>query len=472
MSTVDLHQFEKLSTDETVSLKTMADESMKGISLQFIQDPKSQYTDYQTQFDCSARMNAVSDYGEDYLAIPWMLVSTSATGFAGTETLSWRGSAIDPIYSLQEQGQGNANQNYYQENAIPIWRNATLPTKYTVSAGESTLEEIGFNLNDAAAPATTPGYAFGSNSGLIDRQEFFMAQATYSSGVPPVNLVGTTAPAGFWFGIDYVRMKFICDYRAKAGLKDYPFQLNINFSGGGNNSYAPICVQGGNVGTVTSKFVVGNQTQQSIQYWYRSLELSDSMRAKYKSYLEQIFPYETYVLGSVNLLSGANPLIQGTQTQLNLAQGLLMPSRIGFMGVASGANSSYTNPSPLVTSARLNHLNILLNGNYVYNRSFDTLFQQWDEFASVGKWNNDDYNGMDFSFQKWSLNPIYFVNSLRYVLSGKASNEMKPVNTPINVQLEVTQSNSGTFDGFTAVYYLMGARVTNHGSDKSVNLLA
>ena len=438
-------------------LKEQIKESMKNSQLAFIQDSRTTYTDYTDLFDLSQIQNIWTFKGEDFLAIPWSLTSSSSTGYTGNEVLSWKGSSVAIIDSIQEEGLGAATANFYQENQVNVFRNIELGNQYAESAANSSLELIGWNLDDAN-PGMTGGYALGQNSALVDRQEFLLATSSFTGGV--------------WSGIDYIPMKMVSNCRQKMGIRKFGSRLQIGFSGNGQKAYFPLNIQNAPTGS-SPVFSIGNVAQPQVQYWYRALKFSDEMEKGILEAQQDAMEYTTYAIATQSLLNngGQDQIVTGANTTINVGQGLTLPTKVVLYGNPAGSNATASQVSPFITSLRCRQLFLKINGEYTYKTPLNNLFTQYNEFADTLAFAADNYNGPVYSYQSWVVNPVFQTNAKRFMLN------MDNPFTPANLTLELVRTDtSGNVDGFCACYFTTALKFTDQGTaytvDKSANYLA
>ena len=400
-----------------VNVVNLKDNSMKVSQLNYIPDTASSYPAYQATFNLAGLQNIYTDKAQDYLEIPFTLSSSSLTGFNGLETIAFQDTPLSMINTLSEVGLGQCNAVFVQESNIMMQRSRTLLDTYAYTALNSTLEEIGLNVDDTVSPATGLGYGIGLNDALSDRAEFWTSQVTFSTATTVVN--GVTTPTGFYYGSAKIRMKYINDYRAKAGIKKYGFTLNIGFNGiNGTNFPVYIASQAGsNYPTgCNPQWSIGNNTLNSLRYWYKTLEFSEKFSARMIDEMQIPVVYDTYNVAATTLSNVSS----GTAQNILIASGINFPKRILAFGMPSGTylgTGSSKWVSPLVTTSQFTNVNAQIDSTWVSSVPFNDSFSQWSEYQECNSFYGEETIAPCLSYQKWVLNQAIEINLRRATLN-------------------------------------------------------
>lgn len=443
---LDIHEYEQSELMLSSSIAAAKGNSMPVSSVSFVTDQSaSNYSSYSTNFNLSSLQNSYTDKSEDWLAIPWTLYSTSATGFAGTETPSWKSTPLAMFQNISEVSVGSAQCTLFQENNTYAFREIELAGQVTVSAGGSTLEEIGMNLDDAVYPGTTGAYTLNGNSALVDRQQFFLSNATYSTG-SPATIGFPVGATGYWSGVANIRCKFLSDYRMRAGIRKYGFQFFLTFVNPATSFpfYIPSAqIPSGAVPT----FKVGNPTTAAINYYYRRLQFSDAQEKAMLADISKPLMYSTYSLAGGTFLN--NAIQTNQQQEINISQGTVMPTHVVFYGNPTG---SYLNPSfvsPFITTTRFSSFQLQVDQTYSQPNPWNTPFLQYTSFQECGSHYGNQQQGPYHDFQIWINNCIYKVLCTRQALN-QGDNPL--ASRQLTLTLNRSDSATGA-DVYCAIYW-------------------
>ena len=437
----------------TPSIRAQRGNSMKVSQIGQIVDQTSSYASYSTDFNASALKNTWTDKSEDFYSFPWTLYSTSATGFAGTESISWRDTPLAMIKNHAEIGTDACTVNFSQENNVFAQRSIELVGQVTVS-GLNGLGEIGLFIDDAPSPATGAGYGLGANNALIQRQEFFQTTATYHSGSPSTN--GLTAGAnGYWSGAASIRGKYLSGWREKAGIKKYGFIHHFDFVGLNGTNF-PFFIPASSLGTTTPAFKVGSPQQSAIIYWHRRLEFSEEQEKAMLADIERPIGYSTYVLAGGNFL--ANAVAQNSLVEINISQGTIDPSYVMFYGNPSNSYNTTSWVSPMVTTSTFSTIQCQLDQQYTQAFPFNTTDLQWNSYLECLRHYNTDVNSPAINYSLWVENPIFKVLFKRQSLH---QGESPLVSRQLTLTLNRSDANST--DMYCFIFYTQAVQFQRQG---------
>lgn len=450
MSSLDLLEYSQSEYPEPKILNQQAN-SMKTSQINYIQDTASSYQSFTSNFSLSQLQGVFTDKGNDYLGVPWTLYSTSLTGFAGpstSEKVAWADTPLALINQISEVGLGQNAITFYTEQQVEKQRPLKLARQYTHSASQSTLEEIGFNIPDASYPATGPSYSVGGSSALVQNIDFFQATSTYNSGTTTVN--GVVTPAGYYTGVADIRMKYLTDCRDKLGIKKFASQLNIVFNGSSGTTFPFwISLTGAPSTGCVPAVAIGNSTQNSLRYHYKTLSFSPENEAAMIAEAQKVIQFDTYVPAN-NIPSS---ITQNVQQILQVSSGINLPKTVMLACYPSTNFSSYTSAGPQLTTGKFTNVNASLDSQWVSPQPFNSQFEVWSEQAEcMSVYGNQD-SGPALTYQSWSQNQVVEVNLRRATLNAGKN----PLDSHI-VNLQFTQTASNATLAYCFIYYSKAIR--------------